>query len=181
MPGLPPQIVDGAVTLTWGTSGRYYGYCTIADVDFEFADSDAFTTLTASVVGQEITNAAVELQAMLEHVYVMPYAGTDGGILATLRDINAKLATSNLMDRYFQGSVPNESSAAAERRHFAESILVDVLDGHIHWNAPFGDAIPNAQMPVYRVADLAQLSPTPSPDTAPVFVMGRSSWRGDIM
>ncbi len=183
MSGLPPTITDGTVTLTWGTAGQYYGYCTIADVAFEFANATNYTTMDASVKGQEITNAAMELQNMLDHVYQMPYAGSDAGVLLTLRDINAKLACANIIDRYMQGSVPNLSAHAVARRSWAELILKDLLDGAIHWEPPFADAVARAQLPVYNESTLAQISPTPdgTVDTEPIFVIGRSAYRSDVM
>ena len=184
MAELPPIIPDASVTLTWGAAGQYYGYCTLLDVEYEFANSEAFTTLTASVVGQEISYAAQEMQDLLDHVYEMPYAGTNDGILLTLRDVNAKLAAANIIDRYFQGSVPNSSSAAAERRSWAELILHDLLSGAIHWEYPFGDAVARGQLPVYQTSSGASV--TPSPDSGdesatPVFSMGRSRYRRDMM
>lgn len=181
---LPPTIVDATVTLTFGTAGRYYGYCTLADVQFEFNNLDAFTTLTANVVGQEITYAAQEMQDQLAHVYAMPYVGVDSGILLTLRDVNAKLATANILDRYFQGSVPNASPAAAERRHWAETILLDVLHGAIHWETPFGDAVQAGQLPVYQTSTGATVTPnaaTQDGGDKPIFTIGRSSYRRDVL
>lgn len=181
---LPPTILDATVTLTWGAAGQYYGYCTIADVEYEFANPEAFTTLTASVIGQEISNAAQEMQDLLDHVYEMPYAGTSPNILLTLRDVNAKLATANIIDRYFQGSVPNNSSAAAERRSWAELILHDVLSGAIHWEYPFGDATPRGQMAVYQTSTGATVTPNPSMNNfgaKPIFrIGGRDHYRRDV-
>src|SRR5574337_1317307 len=113
---LPPSISDNSVTLTFGAAHVYYGYATIADVSYEFPNTEAFSTLSNSVIAQEISYAAQEMQDQLNYVYLMPYTGSDSGILLTLRDVNAKLATANIIDRYFQGSVPNQSSAAPERR-----------------------------------------------------------------
>lgn len=184
MPGLPPAIADNSVVLTWRSPATgYYGYCTLADVEFEFVDIDSYTSLTASAVGQEITNAAVEIQELLEHLYVMPYTGTDGGILATLRDINAKLAAANLIDRYFAGSLPNDSSAGVGLRRFAEAIIVDIRTTNIRWDAQVGgDAQPQVTMPVYDKARLAQIYPPPdSQSNTPRFLIGRSKFRDDVM
>lgn len=181
---LPPTINDATVTLTFGTAGVYYGYCEIADVMFEFTNADAFTTLTASVVAQEITYAAQEIQDQLDHVYEMPYTGSNEGILLTLRDVNVKLATANIIDRYFQGSVPNDSSSAASRRSWAELILHDIIHGAIHWEYPFGDAVPRGQLPVYQQSSGASITPNPSAGDAsakPIFSMGRSSYRRDVL
>ena len=184
MAGLPPTITDATVTLTWGAAGQYYGYCTVADVEYEFANIEAFTTLTASVVGQEISNAAQEMQELLDHAYQMPYVGTDTGILLTLRDVNAKLATANIIDRYFQGSVPNNSTAAAERRSWAELILHDLITGAIHWEYPFGDAIPRGQLPLYQTSSGATITPNPSASdfsATPIFRIGtRDRYRRDV-
>src|SRR5258707_3244543 len=127
MAGLPPTIADGSVTLTFGAAGQYYGYCTIADVGFEFPDKTSFTTLSNSVIGQEIAYAAQELQEQLALKYQMPYVGADAGIQLRLRELNAKLATSNIIDRYFQADEPNLSPAAAERWSYAELVLTDIL------------------------------------------------------
>lgn len=180
---LPPTITDGTVTLTWGTAGQYYGYCTVADVNFEFANTEAYTTKSNSVVGQEITNAAMELQDILDYVYQMPYAGTNGGILLTLRNINAQLAAANIIDRYFSASLPTASADAAAKRSQAELILHDLVNGAIHWEPPFGDAVAQGQLPIYQQSALAVISPAPgSSDTAaPVFVMGRSRYRRDVL
>ena len=184
MAGLPPTITDPTVTLTWGAAGQYYGYCTIADVQYEFANIEAFTTLTASVIAQEISNAAQEMQDLLDHVYQMPYIGTSANILLTLRDVNAKLATANLIDRYFQGSVPNNSSAAAERRSWAELILHDVLTGAIHWEDPFGDAVARGQLAVYQTSTGATITPNPSMNdlaAKPIFrIGGRDPYRRNV-
>ena len=184
MAGLPPTITDPTVTLTWGAAGQYYGYCTIADVQYEFANIEAFTTLTASVIAQEISNAAQEMQDLLDHVYQMPYTGTSANILLTLRDVNAKLATANLIDRYFQGSVPNNSSAAAERRSWAELILHDVLTGAIHWEDPFGDAVARGQLAVYQTSTGATITPNPSMNdlaAKPIFrIGGRDPYRRNV-
>lgn len=182
---LPPVVIDNTVTLTWGAAHQYYGYCTLLDVNFEFANSEAYTTLTPNVVGQEITNAAMELQELLDYVYVMPYSGSNGGILLTLRNINAQLATANIIDRYFQGSVPNSSVHAGLIRSQAELILHSILTGEIHWDPPFGDAVAQGQLPIYQQSALAVISPGPNSSsdgsTDPVFVMGRSAYRRDVM
>lgn len=181
---LPPTITDGTVTLTFGAAEVYYGYCTILDVTFEFPNSEAFTTLDHSTVAQEITYAAQEIQDQLAHAYQMPYAGTDSGILLTLRDINAKLATANIIDRYFQGSTPNHSAVAADRRHWAELMILDVLHGSIRWDAPFGDAIAQSQLAVYNTSTGATVVPNPSMGNEaakPIFVVGRSSYRRSVL
>src|SRR5260370_39556953 len=103
----PPQITDntnytggpvsgGILKLTWAASGIFYGYAAIADVAYEFPNSDSLSLLTSSAVAQEIATSAQELQNHLARIYQMPYVGTDGGIIDTLRQITAKLATANL-------------------------------------------------------------------------------------
>lgn len=181
---LPPVIVDASVTLTWGAAGQYYGYCTIADVEYEFADPDAFMTLTASVRGQEITNAAMEMQETLDYVYRMPYTGANTGILLTLRQMNAKLAFANIMERYFTASAPNASAAALERRMWVSGLLHSLVNGHIRWDDPFGDAVAQGQLPVYQTSSGASITPSPDSGDAsakPIFSIGRSRYRRDVM
>lgn len=150
---LPPIITDGTVTLTWGTSGRYYGYCTLADVLYEFPNSATQAkNLTPQALGMEISASAQEMQNQLALVYQMPYVGTDGGILQTLRQINVKLATANLIDRIYAGAANKTSPSAAELRAWAELIIKDILDGVVRWSAPFGDAVAMAETPVYPTA-----------------------------
>ncbi len=187
MPGAAPTITDASVALTFGGAGVYYGYCTIADVLFEFPNSAAFTTLSHSAVAQEITYAANEMQQRLDTVYVMPYTGTDAGILQTLREINAKLATANLIDRYFQGAEPDMSPAAVERRSYAELRILDVVNGIDRWGPEVGsDAVPRGMLPVYQMSTGATIFPDPNSldpyQANPVFSMGLTRYRhGDIM
>lgn len=185
---LPPQINDATVTLTWGSAGVYYGYCTVADVEYEFPNKALFAGLSSSVVGQEITNAAQELQEQLALVYQMPYAGSDGGILLRLRTLNAKLATANILDRYVQDSDEESSSSADAARSWAELVLKDILDGNIQWATPFGDAIPMSERPTYPLSSGATVSPNPNVvdlndplSINPIFNLGRSPWRGGLM
>jgi hypothetical protein len=184
---LPPTITDGTVTLTFGAAGQYYGYCTLADVTFEMPDHADFTTMDNSVVAQEITYAAQELQEQLALKYQMPYTGTDGGILLRLRELNAKLAVANIMDRYFQGSVPNQSEAAAAKRAWVELILKDILDGNIQWTGTdFGDATAMVEKPTYPLSAGATVLPDPNsgdPITSePLFTLGRFRYkRGTII
>ena len=182
MAGFPPTITDGSVTLTFGSAGIYYGYCTVADVAFEFPNKGSFSTLTNSTIAQEITYAAQELQQQLDTVYVMPYVGTNGGILLTLRDMNAKMATANLIDRYFQGMEPDMSPAAAERRSYAELKVVDVIHGLERWGPEVGgDAIARAMNPVYNLATGASIVPNPNDpnllNANPIFSMSISRYR----
>lgn len=182
---LPPTISDGTVTLTFGSAGVYYGYCTIADVKFEFPNATSFTTLTNSVVAQEITYAASEMQNLLSRLYTMPYAGTDGGILLTFRNINAKLATSNLITRYFQGNEPNLSPAGEERRAQAEAILTDIINGTLVLSSPIGDAQALSEAVIYPTASAATITPNPyfsSPlENMPIFTISRDRFRDNLM
>lgn len=178
---LPPTITDASVTLTWGAAGQYYGYCTVADVAYEFPTSANLTQLTHSTIAQEISAAGQEMQDQLNLAYVMPYTGVDAGILQTLRQINAKLATANLLDRQFQGSENALSATAAEQRAWAELILLDVLHGVIQWGPPFGDATPRAEQPLYPTSAGATVMPDPNDSNAytanPVFTMSRVRFR----
>lgn len=179
---LPPAITDATVTLTWGASGRYYGYCTLADVAYEFVNNQAQTkALTPQSYGMEISAAAQEIQDQLILVYQMPYMGADAGIQQTLRQINAKLAAANLIDRYYGGSDTAISPSAAERRQWAELILVDIKTGVIQWGSPFGDAVPQAEAPLYPTSAAATIMPDPNSDdpnaAVPVFGMGRVRYR----
>lgn len=175
---LPPTITDASVTLTWGTAGVYYGYCTIADVTFEFANASAYSKLTNSTVAQEITYAAQELQEVLATTYQMPYAGSDAGILLTLRNVNAKLAAANIAERYFQATVPNASAMAVELRDWAETMVASIQSGLAQWSAPYGDAVPAGEHPVTPKSALTQGSPSSGQDDAgkePIFRIGRDT------
>lgn len=178
---LPPAITDNSVTLTFGAAHTYYGYCTIADVNYEFPDESSFTTLTTSAVAQEITYAAGEMQDQLARVYQMPYIGTDGGVLLTLREVNAKLAAARLIDRYFTTAEPNLSGSGAQMRGYAEAILTDVIDGRIQWGTPFADAVVMGEKPVYPLSAGATVLPDPNssdPEAAtPFFTMGPMRFR----
>lgn len=182
---LPPIISDGSVTLTFGAAGVYYGYCTIADVGFEFPNRTSFTTLSNSVIAQEITYAAQEFQNLIARLYQMPYVGADGGILLTFRNINAKLATANLIDRYFQGSEPNLSPAGAERRAYAEEYISDIINGTLVLSPPIGDAQSLSEAVVYPTASAATITPNPylsSPaEMTPIFTISRDKFRDNLM
>lgn len=182
MGALAPTITDASVTLTWGAAGQYYGYCTLADVGYEFPNSANYITLTPSAIGQEISNASQQMHEVLGHVYQMPYAGSDAGILFTLRDINAKLATALLIERYYTESEPNLSGTAAERRAAAMLRITDVVSGVTRWDTPFGDAVGLAQNPVYNQATGATITPNANAldgSGMPVFSMRRTRFRGD--
>lgn len=173
---LPPTITDASVTLTFGVAGVYYGYATIADVKFEFANSASFSKLDNSTVAQEITYAAQELQEVLATTYQMPYAGSDAGILLTLRNVNAKLAAANIAERYFAATVPNASQMAVELRDWAETMVASIQSGLVQWVAPYGDAVPTAEHPTTPKSALTQGSPNPGQDDSgrdPIFRIGR--------
>lgn len=186
---LPPTITDASVTLTYAgiqpgvSAGQYFGYCTIADVKYYFPNQASFTQLTNSVVGQMVTEAAMELQNLIDPVYQMPYTGTNGPILLTLREWNARLCCSMLIDRYFTGNEPDLSNWSKDYRSYVELLLVDLLTGKVRWDNPFGDATPRAMMPVYNLSTGATIYPNPSAaDTsaqAPIFTIGRSKFRSD--
>lgn len=201
---LPPVIADATVTLSYaGTqagivAGQYYGYCTIADVKYELPNIASYPDLTAttgappinmngnSLIAQEITYAALELQDTLDHFYQMPYTGANTVILLTLRELNAKLACAHIIDRYFSGGEANVAPSAAERRGWVESIVVDIGNGRIRWDDPFGDAQPRGMLPVYQRSQGATVLPSPNdadPLTASgVFSMGRARFRhGDVL
>ena len=179
----PPVITDASVTLTFGAAGQYYGYCTIADTKFEFPAASQFSTLTNSNVAQEITYAALEMQQMLAAFYVMPYLGSSFMVTQTLREMNAKLASARLIDRYFSGSEPNMSAAGAALRAWVELCIVDIENGKLRFEDPWGDATPRAMLPVYDMAKGATIYPNPSiPDTTaatPIFTIARPSFKRD--
>lgn len=199
--GLPPTITDATVTLAFAgvqagvVAGQYFGYCTLADLKAILPNLNSWgelvsTTATQpsnmngnSLLAMEITYAALELQNLLDHHYQMPYTGTNGPILTTLREVNANLAAARVVDRYFLGgSSDTVSPTASELRSFAELIIVDVKNGAIRWDPPFGDATPRGMLPVYQLSQGASIQPSPydlDPLTAnPVFTMGGSRFRG---
>lgn len=159
MTAAPPTIADAAVTLTFGAPNIYYGYCARADVEFEFVNKANLTTLTPSAVAQEITYAAIELHQLLDPYYVMPYAGADFSVLHTLRELNAKLAAIRLMNRYFL-ALDGVSAAAAGYETYVQGRLRDLTQGHERWDPPFGDAVPQPNLPIY--ARSAQVAGQPS-------------------
>lgn len=184
MTALAPTITDGSVTLSFGAAGQYYGYCTIADVNYEFPDKDSYTTLTNSAIGQAITyTSSVELQPALERLYQMPYTGTDATFLLILREINAKLATADLIDRYFQGAEPDLSVAATRLRQFAELLVVDIQNGKMRFDPPFGDAVVMGELPTYPLSSGATVLPSPNSSdpfaATPRFTMGRTRFNRD--
>ncbi len=201
---LPPTIADATVTLSYAgiqagiAASQYYGYCTIGDVKYELPNIVSYPDLTAtsgtppinmngnSLVAQEITYAALELQDMLDHVYQMPYVGSNAVILLTLREMNAKLACARIIDRYFSGGEANIAPSAAERRAWVELVVVDITNGRIRWDSPFGDAQPRGMLPVYQLSQGATVLPSPN-DADPlvadgIFSMGRARYRrGDVL
>ena len=198
---LPPTISDATVTLSYAgvqsgvVVGQYFGYCSIADLKYELPNIANYGTLLAangtapinmngnSLLAQEISYAALEVQNMLDHYYQMPYSGSNGPILTTLREMNAKLAASRVIDRYMLGAEPGSiSPTAAERRSWVELIVVDLMNGKIRWDAPFGDATPRGMLSVYQLSAGATVQPSPydlNPLNAnPVFTMGAARFRG---
>lgn len=185
---LPPTITDSQVTLTFGTAGQYYGYCTVADVRYEFPNISSYSDLATdnaksrSIIGQEITYAAQELQDALILIYVMPYTGTDGGVALTLRNINAKLAAANLIRHYYDGAMEGSGQAYQELRAWAEVLIKDIQDGVTQLSTPFGDAVAQAEHPVYPRSALARVSPNPGAtdgSQVPKFSMQRSRFKPD--
>lgn len=187
--GLPPLISDASVTLsfsfTWpdasGTTyaqHAYYGYCTVADAQFEFANVKGMPTLTSSVIAQEICYSAQELQEALDYSYEMPYGGSDQNILAKLRELNAKAAAARIVNRYFTGSSPNKSTHGDELQAWVAEQLMAIETGLVRWDTPYGDALPRAALPVPNRRAIFSWSPsaTSGTETAePIFTMGR--WR----
>ena len=198
---LPPKITDATVQISFSpdnvtTTGAYWGYCTVADVLYEFPQKASMVNLTAAPpathpIGQEITLAAFELHKMIEHFYQVPYTGNDAGIYATLRELNAKLATARLIDRGFSGSEPNLSEEGALRRQWVAGKVADIVNGVEHWEAPFGDAVAQAMVPVYDLSRAATVYPNPSsspigqqtdPDAqTPMFSMSRTPFKQAMM
>lgn len=193
---LPPTITDATVTLTYAgvmpgvSAGQYFGYCTIADVRYYFPNLSSFASLAVgnsgnSLIAQMVTEAALELQNMIDPIYQMPYSGTNGPILLTLRQLNARLATSMLIDRYFTGSEPDLSPWSKDYRSYVELLVLDLQNGKTRWDTPFGDATPRAMMPVYDLSSLATIYPNPSvadvSSQAPIFKISRSPYRTDDM
>lgn len=177
MDALPPTITDSTVTLTYAavqsgvSSGEYFGYCTIADVKYEFPELVMYPDLTDPTsapamngntrIAMEITYAAQELQAELAHFYTMPYSGSSGNILLQLRELNAKLATARIIERYFRGASPNASQTAAEIQAYVAEFYTSIADGKVRWDAPFGDATVRAMLPVYDLSSGNSITPNP--------------------
>lgn len=193
---LPPTITDALVTLTYAgvqpgvSAGQYFGYCTVADVRYEFPDIAEMKDLSTdnatsrSIIAQEITASASEIQEMIDPFYQMPYAGTNGPILLKLRQMNAKLAVANLIEHYFQGSEPNMSPWAAARRAWVELQVTDLKNGVVRWDTPFGDATARALAVVYDpstallVGGTAVLGPQQDDQaSSPIFTISRNRFR----
>ena len=199
--GLPPTITDATVTLSFAgvqsgvVAGQYFGYCTLTDVKYEMTNIASFQGFADnstppgqsingnSLIAMEITYGALELQNLLDHYYQMPYTGTNGPILTTLREMNAKLAVARIIERHFLGGEANElSPMALERRSWVELIVVDLMNGKIRWDPPQGDATPRGMLPVYQLSQGATIQPSPydaDPLNAnPIFTMGAARFRG---
>jgi hypothetical protein len=191
---LPPKITDGTVSLSFGfiwdgvtypaspsVTGAYFGYCTINDVDYEFANLSGFKSLSSSVVAQEICYGAIELQETLQFIYSMPYSGTNQNILTKLREMNAKLAFARLVDRYYTANSPNHSEAAALKRDWVNHQVGQLIDGVVRWDTPFGDAVGTARLPVFNRAAVSGGKPDPnSGDSSadPIFSLTAPGTRG---
>lgn len=188
--GLPPEIANVGVTLTFSftnnsgtvrSSGYYYGYCTIADVQFEFANLRGFTTLTDSVIAQEICYTSLRMQEVLDRVYVMPYEGSVQVILQKLRELNAKLAASEIIERYYTGSSPNASEHAMRLLTEVTDTLAAIEAGLIRWDDPSGDATSRASLPVGSRDQMMTGNPDPysgESTATPVFTMDQLRFRG---
>ena len=187
---LPPAITDNAVTLPANPGGfnppnhTYYGYCVVAQAQQEIP-GDLLATMTntnQTAWAQVVTYAAIEVQNQLARFYVMPYTGTDQGILLALSEMNAKMAAAEAINRYYRGAEPQASAMAAALRGYVEALVTDLEDGRIRWQFPFGDAVPNPEMTVYPLAAGATIQPSPfSSDiwaAAPIFSMGTNRYRG---
>src|SRR5260221_229631 len=84
---LPPAISDANVTIVDMPASTYYGYCSIAAVRFElpkiseYPDLATVNATSSSIIATYITYAAQEMQDALALYYVMPYVGTDAGVI----------------------------------------------------------------------------------------------------
>ena len=193
---LPPTITDALVILTYAgvqpgvSAGQYFGYCAVLDVRYEFPDINEMKDLSVdnaasrSIIAQEITSAASEIQEMLDPYYQMPYAGSNGPILLKLRQMNAKLAVANIIEHYFQGSEPNMSPWAAARRAWVELQVTDLKNGIVRWDPPIGDATPRALLVTYDpstaflVGGTALTGATPDDQAStPIFTVSRNRFR----
>lgn len=182
MPALPPAIVDAGVTqkpYSWITAtNTYYGYCTILDVQQEFLDVGNMpaSANNKNFLAQMITDTAIELQNALEIAYVMPYIGTNLGIIGTLNKINRKLAAAETMCRVFGANEPDMTTWGQDLRDYAEACILGILDGEEMWDKPFGDAVAQAEKPVYPRASLNVFSPSQSDlnGQQPIFSIGQT-------
>lgn len=173
---LPPAITDGGVSLTyaWAAAQTYYGYTNIATVQYEFPKAGNLINLTHSAIGQEITNAALEMHGQIGRMYSMPYLGNDAAVLQMLGDINCKLAVANLIDRSFNQNQPNEESVqSAEWRSWGELMLDDIKTGAILWGVtglPGADVVRLPEAPIYPLSAAAAVYPDWA-STAPIFTI----------
>ena len=190
---LPPTISDATVTLSYAgfipgvAANQYFGYCTVAGLRYEFPNLDSYSDLFPSPAGnsilaEEITTTAIQLQDMLDHYYQMPYTGAASVILVTLFKLNAKLAVAKLLDHYAAGEFENASGVSAMLQAEAGAIVQDIREGVIRWDPPFGDATPRPMLPIYDTAQAVSISgSTPwaaDPASAtPIFSIGKSPFR----
>lgn len=159
---LPPTITDATVTAaqSWVVaalgSGKYCGYCTIADVQQEFLDQNQMPSSTGSnVIARQIVNAALEIQSVLNPIFTMPYAGSDAQILGRLSEMNTKLAASLVYGLQFGAAEPNASTIATDLRSYVFQQLTSLVHGEERWETSFGDATPRADQPAYSKSSLA--------------------------
>lgn len=196
---LPPTITDADVTLREVgaipgiSAGQYFGYCTVAGVAYEFANlaempqiTGSPTATTKSRIAQEIFGAAVELQAELDHYYVMPYTGSSPNILAQLFDLNAKLAAARILKRLFANQETAQSAGVAELDAWVSEFYHAISAGKVRWDDPFGDATPRVMLQVYDLASgLAGFPSEASGDASkePLFRLGQPTrfQRGRMM
>src|SRR5215472_12085342 len=168
MPQLPPLIHDNNVTsvpYSWVPAVHtYYGYATISDVQNEFLDlgNMPISANNSNFLAQVIIDTAIEMQNALEEVYVMPYAGTNLAITATLNEINRKLAAAACYERVFGANEPDASTLGTDLRAYAESRLLGIINGEEQWGAPFGDAVVQGEKVIYPHSSIAQVYPNPN-------------------
>jgi hypothetical protein len=190
MPALPPLITDGTIVTkpySWVPStGIYYGYCTWDDVNNEFLDSGNMPVSANNplFLVQVIIDTAIEMQNALEEVYVMPYTGTNLAIVATLNEINRKMAAAACYERVFGANEPDASVLGEALRAHAESRLLGIINGEEQWGAPFGDALPQGEKVIYPHSSIAQIYPNPNAADPyaqqPIFSMGRLGYRKPV-
>lgn len=165
-------IIDGA-------------YCKPEDVQSLFKNIGAFSTLDATEITRRVTDAAVEIDRMIEGTYLTPVAG-DAAALTVLRLINSRLAAAVIGEVYFRSSTPNVAPVIAQWRVFAELLIKDILDGVIYFfTAPVR---PGGDLPQFPTGAGATFNrdndADANPESAPLFQRGgrgNLASLGDIM